>query len=102
VADRRAAQVATIEVMVLGVGVDSSWRRQCLRFADYMLSVGNQLIEQGAPIDGHDITPIALVGAIHELIRSWVLADPAEAVSIEAITDEATRIVRSVARTPAH
>ena len=102
VADRRAARVATIEVMAVSAVVDTSWRSEWLRFADYMLSVGNRLIEQGQPIDGHDITPIALVGAIHELIRSWAIDDPATAPSIDAIADEAVRIVRSVARTPAH
>jgi AcrR family transcriptional regulator len=139
-ADRRAARVATIEVMAVSGAVDASWRRQCLRFADYMLSVGNRLIDRGEPIDGHDITPIALVGAIHELIRMWTIeaadhqagdhqagdheaahathgdgttgdeatvdgttVDGAAApLSIEAVVDEATRVVRRVARTPAH
>ena len=99
-ADQRRARVATIEVMGVGGAVDIYRRGQALRFADYMRTVADRMISEGAPIFGHDITPIALVGAIHELIRSRITSSDADSPGIDAIADEAIRIVRTVARAP--
>jgi AcrR family transcriptional regulator len=95
-ADRRRARIVTIEVMGAGGAVDIYRQGQALRFADYMRTIADRMISEGAPIAGHDITPIALVGAIHELIRSRIAVGD-DGPGVDAIADEAIRIVQTVA-----
>jgi AcrR family transcriptional regulator len=92
--DPRWARIAYVEVVGISAEVERRRHMWMNRFAKLMEAEGDAIAERGlAPRRDHELTAVALVGAIDRLIVHWQALPPRRRASAQKLIDELGRLI---------
>lgn len=92
--DRRWARIALVESVGVSPAAERARREAIARFAELLRLEAERLVAAGAvPRRDHELTVIALVGAVNGLVNTWT--DDAEwgGTEVERVAEEAARLI---------
>jgi AcrR family transcriptional regulator len=98
--DPRWARIAYVEVVGISAAVERRRHMWMNRFAKLMAAEADAIAERGlAPRRDHELTAVALVGAIDRLIVHWQ-ASPRRRLSGQRLVEELARLVVAALSAP--
>lgn len=100
-ADPRWARIAYVEVVGISAVVEKRRHAWMNRFAQLLTAEADTLADRGlAPRREHELTAVALVGAIDHLIVHWQAAPPRRRIAARRLVEEMTRLIVAALSAP--